>query len=398
MVFVSIATIIFVIVVRLLFNAIKKVESGTSGLVNKISTSLQNLEQKADDLEASLSPITDIQANRISPITQMTFVQSLNHKNFVEAIQMSVYENLKSAVLNEFADIGNITVQSLEMADGKTKMVFELSQKGQVLIEKGEAVWSRNKSGKILATIRNAKTGRIIEQAKEAPKILSKMANLTTVVVSAAHVISGYDVVKRLKSIEKHIDFLVAARKIDQLARLESIYGFASEILSRSLDREGKYELWTMRRDVMELRSAWRRELIYNLNRIEDPANASWFKQFFTRSTIDKDIADKVSGGEVELGLIEYSLKLDLALSESSGTLDTFLSKTLLAEIDSLKAVHELIAKKASYISDKYPESTPEDVVGSMERIIKAYAELCNNEMPIINSQSDAKMLGKGAA
>jgi hypothetical protein len=154
-----------------------------------------------------------------------------------------------------------------------------------------------------------------------------------------------------------------------------------------------------MRRDVMELRSAWRRELTYNLNRIEDPANAGWFKQFFTRqSTIDKGIADNVSSGEVELGLIEYSLRLDLALSESSGTLDTFLSKTLLAEIDSLKAVHELIGKKASYISNKYPELTADDVVRSMERIIKAYAELCDNEMPIINSQGDAKILGEGAA
>lgn len=56
-------------------------------------------------------------------------------------------------------------------------------------------------------------------------------ANLTMAVITVAHIISGADLAKKLNKLDSKVDFLVAAHRIDQLARIEGVYRQAKEIL-----------------------------------------------------------------------------------------------------------------------------------------------------------------------
>ena len=147
----------------------------------------------------------------------------------------------------------------------------------------------------------------------------------------------------------------------------------------------------------MELRSAWRFELKYNLSNIEDPNRASWIKRFFSRQkTKDKKMLEAISCGEVEIGFIEYSLRLDLALAESSGTLGSFLTHTLPAELDSLIEIRDFVKSKAGLISGKYPELTADYVVHDLSDVVEAYAKLSIRKSPRTIEQRNSNMLPVG--
>lgn len=346
---------------------------------------------------AQLLKLVQRPVRRASPVTELTFEQSLSPSLFIEATEKALMINLTSNFAVCFADLGSIKIQSVQMVKGQPTVVFTLSKKGQKLIRDGKAIFPiHRKSGRILPFIKDAKTGRMIEQLKGVPvtRVTSRLANLSSAVIGTAHIISGHDIVKRLRNVQKQVEFLVAARAIDQRAKLESIYSFSREILSRPIGPQDQNQLWLMRRDLMELRSAWRRELKYNLSNIEDLNAASWVKRFFSRKkTQDKKVYEAISRGEIEIGLIEYSLRLDLALAESSGTLRAFLTHTLPAELDSLRNVCDFIKSKAGLISGKYPELTADYVVHDLSDVAEAYAKLSIRKSPRTIEQSNSNML-----
>lgn len=97
----------------------------------------------------------------------------------------------------------------------------------------------------------------MIEQAKGASTVPLRLAQSWALVVSVAHIISGLDVVKRLKDIDRKLSLLVAGRRIDQDAALNRIYTEARGILSQKIDHTVIRELKKYRYDLYELRQVW---------------------------------------------------------------------------------------------------------------------------------------------
>ena len=56
------------------------------------------------------------------------------------------------------------------------------------------------------------RSGQIIEQAKGAVAMAPRLAEICSLVISTAHVISGVDLVKRFEKLKKSVDVLVAGR------------------------------------------------------------------------------------------------------------------------------------------------------------------------------------------
>jgi len=167
------------------------------------------------------------------------------------------------------------------------------------------------------------------------------------------------------------------------MATLERVYTSAKELLgSGPVSRDICWELWRLRGELRELRCSWRRELQHHLNLIDDPREAGWFKRMFSRQrTIDRKIHGQITEGQLQLGLIEYSLRLDQVLAIVGGTVSQFES-TLADELVELDRVARLLREKANLISGKYPELSVEPIADGMRRLIRQYRELLPEEQP----------------
>lgn len=219
-----------------------------------------------------------------SAIVHLPFQEALSLDLFYNEMYNSSLSNLKEDLidnlgLREISSTYPITYSINKLSDGK--IIFSLSERGSKLLKTGKAeLILETKSGKILPAIRDSKTKEFIEQFKgKAPEIGSKVANLTNAVVNVAHIISGADLAKQLKAVNKKLDYLLACRKIDQFSRLEANYNIAREIFSSTLNNVDKSEIRRLHQENMELRYIWRQEIEAKLSDIENPDNYNWFKK-----------------------------------------------------------------------------------------------------------------------
>ncbi len=207
------------------------------------------------------------------------------------------------------------------------------------------------------------KAGRTVENAKLTGPLTTGTrvaANLTMAVITVAHVISGADLAKKLNKLDTKVDFLIAAHRIDQLARIEGVYRQAKEILHMEQSDNTRWELHRLGRELFEVRSAWRREISFhvgNLQKTEESQN--WFlKRFQSLSRMGKDqkVALTISACDAEIQLISGSIAIHLALAQAAGTLETFLQVSLPDEIVELQRVRSLLYERRSFIHEKHPE------------------------------------------
>jgi hypothetical protein len=230
-------------------------------------------------------------------------------------------------------------------------------------------------SGRTLPVLIESGTGKIIEVFKEArgARVLSQVANLSTAIVGAAHFIASADISKRLHQLNCKVDLLLAFRRIDQVAALERIFTMAKEIARSLPGRSKRLELWRLRGELRELRSVWRRELEHHLRQIENPEDALWILRTLSpQSSLDQDVQQKIAPIQVQLGLIEYALRLDQALAIGSESTREF-SITLGDEMKELEAVASLLEEKANYIKLEAERRSVDPLIEATRTIVSHY-------------------------
>jgi hypothetical protein len=272
-----------------------------------------------------------------------------------------------------------VTVQSIRLLQQGAEMVVSASASGRQLLAEGRALIPFHQAtGMRLPLLTDARTGKVIEQLKEMPisSVTSKLASIATLVIAAAHLVAGADLAKRLSRVESKLDFLLATRRIDQIARLERIYVTARELCLRALDHDRKLEMWRLRADLRELRSAWRQEFRLKLERVEDPASAPWFQRLLsTQRSVDQRVRGGISQGEAEVALIEYSMRLEYVLAVGSDTIEEFRDSQD-SELDQLGQLVAQLEQKASLISGKHPDLSVEPMVKALSAVVAAHREL----------------------
>src|SRR5438067_2191789 len=106
--------------------------------------------------------------------------------------------------------------RSASLPFNELTLVYKFSNAAARLYETGQAtIPLYTESGRLLPWMVD-QGGRIIEQAKGANMLAARLAQSWSLIVSAAHIVSGLDVVKRLKEIDRNLTFLLAGRRIDQ--------------------------------------------------------------------------------------------------------------------------------------------------------------------------------------
>lgn len=327
-----------------------------------------------------------------NPLLQLSFHDSLDIQKYTRACKDSAISYMNEQLKLGLGDGIVVTINALRLKPSGLEMIFHASRNGQTLLDKGLAVLTHDKlSGQLLPVLKDVQTQRILEQFKGAPlaTTASRLAALSAVAVSAAHIVAGADIARRLKSVEKKLDLLLAYRRIDQLATLERIYTSAKELTGRPMTQFKCGEIWRLRGELRELRNAWRREWEYHLNQNEDPNAENWFVEKFRQISIIAWAASPViykkkwdtraeqsqatiSEGQVELSLIEYSLRLDQLLAVASRTEKEFMV-TLADELNQLEVLTTLLDKNPPSIVQK---EKVEPVLKPMKEIVIQYRSL----------------------
>ncbi len=317
-----------------------------------------------------------------NPITRLTFRESLDAERFAAASIESSTAGINAFLASRAADGIEVTVHSVRLVQQGTEIIVGVSAHGRELMKQGRAVLMQATDGSRRPMLVFKNTGRIAEQLKELPvsAITSKLASVSSIAVGGAHLVAGADIAKRLGQVERKLDFLVAARGIDQAAQLERIYIAARELASGELLHDQQLEMWRLRGELRQLRSAWRREFQLRLERIEDPASASWFKRHVTsQRTVDKRVAGQISAGEAEVALMEYSMRLEYLLAVGSNTIDAFrLSQA--SELEQLSELADELREKESYIQGVDHDESVDSIVRAITAIVDAHRALLPDE------------------
>jgi len=226
----------------------------------------------------------------------------------------------------------NCVIQAASLSERASRLTLHcrFTREGEQLYRDGMAVIRLERHGdNALPMLADSDTGKFLEMAKAQPLKLAKLAQVSAVIVSAAHVISGLDVVYRLDKLDEKVSELLEGRCFDQHGKLHRIYAMARERLSRNLTDGDKAYLLHLRGELYELRDVWRQELEAAFNHLPHPENA-WFG--WTRRRKESKLRDHVLNRRDRLRNTRIAFAIDLCLAQATDTTDTFLKRTAVDE------------------------------------------------------------------
>jgi hypothetical protein len=119
----------------------------------------------------------------------------------------------------------NAAIQSIAMTGDKLELVYSFSDEAKRLYDSGKAVIPVHlASGRRLPWMMD-RNGIIIEQAKGAGVVTVRLAQATALIVSAAHIVAGLDMVRRLEAVDRKLSILVAGNVLTTEDRIKIKYG-----------------------------------------------------------------------------------------------------------------------------------------------------------------------------
>jgi hypothetical protein len=263
-------------------------------------------------------------------------------------------------------DAANVGLQALSLVErgGQLVMAVEFTEAGTGALNAGSAyIPLHGRSNSLLPMLADKETGQFLEIAKGKSLHLLKLAEVSALVVSAAHIIAGMDVVKRLDKVDRKLEELLAGRVIDQRAKLKRIYLMAGELLAGVLTDGDRSQLRGYRAELLDLRLGWQGELARSLRQAPDPDKVSWINRWtkLGQGRREAKLKEALDDNADRLRLYRTAFLMDLCLAQSTGTAHLFIRQTAAGELRSLSPIatdfRRLVAKitNPSVLSDVVP-------------------------------------------
>ena len=299
-------------------------------------------------------------------------------------LRVAAEEQITVQFTQIFGDGVVASANAVKFIQATGEYVVEFSEKGKQLLQSGKAILMKGQgTGRMIPNLVGL-DGKIIEQSREVGKFKSltgKLASVSSMIVGAAHVISGADVAKKLDEVRRDVKFLKEARKNDHLAKLEAIFDTSKQLLSQPLTENGTNQIRGFVHDLRELRATWRRDLETKLEEITNPNDAGRLKRFFSRQrSRDRKVADSISALIGDISLIESSLVLQIALATSIADAEALVYEVLPGELRLLRKTLGLFREKAGYISGKLPDVHVEPVLATMNQMVERMSAFVPND------------------
>jgi hypothetical protein len=265
-----------------------------------------------------------------SPLSSVSFLDALHTSALGDALGQYATHRMSYQL---GIDPVNVVIQSVSLAKDQSSLhiAYEFTKRGMRLYKSGDAVipMAKDAAGP-LPILSDSHTGRFVELAKGRRIDPAKFAQISSIVISVAHVISGMDVVRRLDVLNRKMDVLIVGREIDQKAELESIYQMAKERLSGSISSRDQDELLRWRKDLYELRSVWREELEDLIKTSPDLEEWKLIKPGSWKQNWREQKASRhMISGAIKLRLTKLAFILDLYLAQETESIDKFVLTTV---------------------------------------------------------------------
>lgn len=315
----------------------------------------------------------------------LSFQEALTSEGFLEQIRESG-ESLVRLDLGQ--GLSGVTKTALAVS----KFIMEHNQ---LLVElpRGAKVADLMKSnGKLVAQLRGAggHAGRRLQLAAGGSKVAAGSVATALIIVEAAHMISAHDNAKRIKKIETRTKQLVDFNESELLAELEACFRQAKEICLSAqgeLTDHDRHVLTNLGQTLFRIRAQWRYRVRSNLRDI-DQVSAAWWTGIFRWKREDslKQSEQQRSAQANEsrelLQLMQFSLMLQLALSEQTGRAETFIKHTLVDEVGQWRELASYVSKRGKEIfTNEVPDDFDEFTTG-IQRIADYWSILANPQQP----------------
>lgn len=252
------------------------------GIGKQILSLESNTQIMGRGILGELDPGKDIELLAVFPAAG-TSLEGISFYDFIEArnIEMLKKMELKNAdviVANILEKIGfqGILGQGFQivayikhvMAVEKEEVLITFTKEAMDKLKLGSAAFVKDhKTGLIIPQLRDLATGEFMEHGKLMHNIKSMPALMRQVgtgalpgLIAMAHIISNYDINKRLRQVGKNLEFLKSARLYDQKAELIANFGKLQQAFSLP-EPHRTIELARIHFDLKKLRNIWSMEI-----------------------------------------------------------------------------------------------------------------------------------------
>jgi hypothetical protein len=282
-----------------------------------------------------------------SPLVYVSFDRALQSADLTNEVPAFARKRVAYSL---GLDPANVVIQGMSLSENGDGILvsYEFSKRGMRLWQSRKAfVPTRLGSDNLIPQLSDAQTGRFIEQAQGKRVFPSHFPQISSLVVSAAHVIAGMDMVERLERLDRKLDVLLQGREFDQKAELEEIYQMARERLSGTLIATDRQDMLRWRGDLYRLRSVWRQELEQLIADSPDPDRRKLFHPTtWKQNWREENTRDHMISGAKRLRLTKVAFAVDLYLAFETDSLDKFVTITMPDEqalwtpvVESIKAL-----------------------------------------------------------
>ena len=307
-------------------------------------------------------------------------LESFKSIPFNDALNINVLANKSKTqaikVLNN--STGEIFRQGLKIAEvisDKGRIMAEFPDHIKQSINAAKAAKVITKDGATILVARNVKTGKIIAYAKEVdPTTISKVAKVGNIIIGAAHIISGYDIAKKISLIAKDVDLLLLHRNNDMVAELESIYETIQELGLKSIERNETF-LRQLKTRLKTLRNSWLREVTHSLSSIDDPNSVNVIKKFFRNNTkTGKKLSNKVNSLQAPLYITRLALEMEKNIATLLNEEQIFIKQTIPNQKQKILHLKDSITKQKVWIDNLCKDNGESSnlAVEASERFIKS--------------------------
>lgn len=292
------------------------------------------------------------------PVPQKSFKDALLMP-FSEAVGIHRFsEQLTEAVESEFPKRMLVPL-GVQAGDLGIKLSHKLAAYSRELaqgLKAGELSPAITKEGKELLDLIKTGKGTFAGKAVAAngARAASVAASSVTIAVQAAYIVTSMDTLKRLQSLDQKADWLVAARRFDQLGKLERIYTHAGELLHMGTPVDLiSNDIHRLASELTELRAIWRQEFRERVQECDPEKIENDWYLWFGDTRRNKRMEREVEGLDplnAEIHLIRFSFTLQWALMASIGREAVFGRITCNGEYDEWRNLAALVERKAEVI------------------------------------------------
>jgi hypothetical protein len=273
-----------------------------------------------------------------SPMAFLSFEEAISLQRFSSEIQRYELESLTRTLGLAPLQCAIQGVSIAKQGHGVT-VLCRMSEAGRRAYESGQARLLVHKgSTKVLPVLQDVETGRTFEIMKGHTTKWLKLSELSTIVVSAAHIISGMDLSRKLSEANLKLDRLLKARRDDQISILEQVFAMSKERLLEGPTDDGIKDLRKYRGDLRKLRGDWRRDIARAIEDAPDPSIKPRWK-FWGRKGRERRMVSHINTELSTVGLLYVAFLMDVCLAEATGTTELLLCHTI---PDELKALEKL--------------------------------------------------------